>query len=82
VSETETENQNDPNVEEQPRYYTELVDEIISQLETFFATHLDELFVQTDDYLFKEADEATSTAAQNSLFECMNAVRDNKKLAG
>jgi uncharacterized protein DUF1631 len=80
VSDTETENQTDPNLEEQPRYYAELVDEIISQLETFFVTHLEDLFQQADDHLFKAADEATSTAEQNSLFECMNGVRDNKKM--
>jgi len=79
VSETESENQNNQNVDETPRYYAELVDEIISQLEMYFVAQLDEMFQQTDDYLFKAADEATSTAEQNSLFECMNGVRDNKK---
>ncbi len=79
MSDTETENQNDPNVDEQPRYYTELVDEIISQLEVFFASHLDDLFQKADDHLFKSAEAATSTAEQNSLFECMNAIRENKK---
>ncbi len=76
MSDSETENQN---IDEQPRYYVELVDEIISQLEAFFASHLDDLFKQADDYLFKAADEATSTAEQNGLFECMNAVRANQK---
>jgi len=79
VSDTETENQNNQNIEEPPRYYAELIDEILSQLESYFASRLDDLFQKTDDYLFKAADEATSTAEQNSLFECMNAVRDNKK---
>lgn len=78
-TDTDTENQNNRSVEEQPRYYAELIDEIISQLESYFASRLDDLFQKTDDYLFKAADEATSTAEQNSLFECMNAVRDNKK---
>ena len=76
---SETENQTNLNADEQPRYYTELVDAIISQLEDFFASHLEELFKQTDEYLFESANEARSTAEQNSLFECMNAVRDNKK---
>lgn len=76
---SETENQTNLNVDEQPRYYAELVDAIISQLEDFFASHLEELFKQTDEYLFESANEARSTAEQNSLFECMNAVRDNKK---
>jgi len=79
VSDTETDNQNNQNIDETPRYYTELVDEIISQLEMYFSTQLDDLFQKADDYLFKAADEATSTAEQNSLFECMNGVRDNKK---
>ncbi len=79
MSDTETENQTNQNLEEQPRYYAELIDAIISQLENYFSSSLDELFQKTDDYLFKAADEATSTAEQNSLFECMNAVRDNKK---
>ncbi len=79
MSDTETDNQINQNIEEQPRYYAELIDAIISQLESYFASSLDDLFKQADDYLFKAADEATSTAEQNSLFECMNAVRDNKK---
>jgi len=79
VSDTETGNPTEQDQQEQPRYYTELVDEIISQLEAFFAAHLDDMFQQTDDYLFSAADEATSTAEQNELFECMNAVRVNKK---
>ena len=79
MSETETENQNNQNTDETPRYYAELVDEIISQLENYFSTHLDTMFQDADEHLFKAADEATSTAEQNSLFECMNAVRDNKK---
>ena len=76
---SDTENQTEQVGDEQPRYYAELVDEILTQLESFFATHLDELFKEADEYLFKSADEATSTAEQNSLFECMNSVRDNKK---
>ena len=79
MSDTETGNPTEQDQQEQPRYYTELVDEIISQLEAFFAAHLDDMFQQTDDYLFSAADEATSTAEQNELFECMNAVRVNKK---
>ena len=76
---SETENQNNQNIDETPRYYAELVDAIISQLEMYFAGQLDEMFQKADDYLFKAADEATSTAEQNSLFECMNGVRDNKQ---
>ena len=79
MSDTETENQNNQVIEDQPRYYSELIDEIISQLEHYFAKTLEDLFQKADDYLFKAADDATSTAEQNSLFECMNAVRDNKK---
>ncbi len=60
--------------------HAELIDEIISQLEAFFATHLNDLFLQIDNHLFSAADEATSTDQQNNLFESMNAMRDNKKV--
>jgi len=59
--------------------YAELIDEIIVQLEAFFASHLDDLFQQADNHLFTAADEATNTDEQNSLFECMTAVRSHKK---
>jgi len=74
------ENENDQGLDEQPKYYTELVDEIISQLEEFFATHLEDVFKKADNYLFDAANGATSTAEQNGLFECMNAIRVDKKL--
>ena len=80
MSDTETENQTKQNLDEQPKYYAELVDEIISQLEEFFSSHLDDLFKQADGYLFEAANDALSTAEQNSLFECMNAVRENQKM--
>jgi len=80
VSDFENENQPEQGLDEQPKYYTELVDEIISQLEDFFATHLEDLFKKADDYLFEAANGATSTAEQNGLFECMNAIRVDKKL--
>lgn len=79
MSDFENENQTEQGLEEQPKYYTELVDEIISQLEEFFATHLENLFKKADDYLFDAANSATSTAEQNGLFECMNAIRVDKK---
>ena len=79
MSDSESENQTNQNVEEQPRYYVELIEEIISQLESFFSTHLTDMFKNADDYLFKAADEASSTAEQTGLFECMNAIRANKQ---
>lgn len=79
MSDSESENQTDQNnAEEQPRYYIELVEEIISQLEGFFSSHLTDMFKQADEYLFKAVDEASSSAEQTGLFECMNAVRTNK----
>jgi len=81
VSDTENYSQGnqDPLEADQPRYYADLIEQIISQLETFFVLHLDEMFKQADDYLFEAADEATSTAEQTSLFECMNAMRANTR---
>ncbi len=78
-SDSETENQKDEELNEQPKYYAELVDHIISQLEEFFSSRLDEMFKKADDYLFEAANEAISTAEQNSLFECMNAFREDKQ---
>ena len=78
MSDSESDNQTDQNVEEQPRYYVELVEEIISQLEEFFSSHLTDMFKNADEYLFDAANNASSTAEQNGLFECMNAVRKNK----
>lgn len=82
MSDTDNYNQNNQGqvAEEQPRYYADLVEEIISQLEMFFVTHLEDMFKQADSYLFEAADEATSTAEQTSLFECMNAMRTSKQL--
>ncbi len=82
MSDTENYKQNnqEPVAEEPPRYYADLIEEIISQLEMFFVTHLEEMFKQADNYLFEAADEATNTAEQTSLFECMNAMRTNKQL--
>ncbi len=76
---SETDNQSGE-VEEQPRYYIELVEQILTELESFFSSHLDEMFKQTDDYLFKAAEEANNTAEQNKQFECMSAVRANKSV--
>jgi len=76
----ETENHiNQAQADGQPRYYAELVEQIISQLEMFFVSSLDDMFKQADDHLFTSADSASSTAEQNSLFECMNALRVNKQ---
>ncbi len=61
------------------KLHAELIDEIISQLESFFASHLNDLFQKLDNYLFSAADEATNTDQQNNLFESMNAMRDNRK---
>ncbi|MCW9047692.1 MAG: DUF1631 domain-containing protein, partial [Gammaproteobacteria bacterium] len=80
MSDSENENQTEQGLDEQPKYYTELVDEIISQLEEFFETHLEDLFKKADNYLFDAANSASSTAEQNGLFECMNAIRTDKKL--
>ncbi|MCW8935237.1 MAG: DUF1631 domain-containing protein [Gammaproteobacteria bacterium] len=79
MSDSENENQTEQGLDEQPKYYTELVDEIISQLEEFFETHLEDVFKKADDYLFDAANSASSTAEQNGLFECMNAIRADKK---
>jgi len=78
VSDSESDNQTDQNVEEQPRYYVELVEEIITQLEDFFSSHLTDMFKKADEYLFDAANTASSTAEQNGLFECMNSIRANK----
>ena len=80
MSDTETDKQSNQEIlNDQPRYYAELIDQIISELESFFATRLDDMFKQADDHLFEAADEASSTAEQNSLFECMNAIRANRQ---
>ncbi len=71
---TETDNQANQDIEEQPRYFAELIDHIITQLEDFFSSHLDEIFKRADDYLFKAADESSSTTEQNDFFECMKAI--------
>lgn len=76
---SDTDNQSG-DVEEQPRYYIELVEQILIELESFFSSHLEDMFKQTDDYLFKAAEEASSTAEQNTQFECMSAVRANKSV--
>ena len=76
---SETDNQSG-DAEEQPRYYIELVEQILTELESFFSSHLDEMFKQADDHLFKAAEEADSTAEQNIQFECMSAVRANKSI--
>jgi len=76
---SETDNQSG-DVEEQPRYYIELVEQILTELESFFSSRLDEMFKQADDHLFKAAEEADSTAEQNTQFECMSAVRANKPI--
>lgn len=80
MSDTETDKPQDQSGEEQPRYYIELVEQILIKLEEFFASHLDAVFKQADDYLFHAADQAQSTAEQNALFECMNAVRGTQSV--
>jgi len=76
---SETDNQSG-DAEEQPRYYIELVEQILTELESFFSSHLDEMFKQADEHLFKAAEEADNTAEQNIQFECMSAVRVNKPI--
>jgi Protein of unknown function (DUF1631) len=76
---SETDNQSG-DVEEQPRYYIELVEQILTELESFFSSHLDEMFKQADEYLFKAAEEADNTAEQNIQFECMSSVRANQPI--
>jgi len=77
---SETDNQSGDDVEEQPRYYIELVEQILTELESFFSSRLDEMFKQADEHLFKAAEEADNTAEQNIQFECMSAVRANKPI--
>lgn len=79
MSDTEIDNQSGQ-VEEQPRYYVELVEIILTELESFISASLTNMFKRADDHLFKAAEEATSTATQNTLFECMSAVRVNKPI--
>lgn len=64
--------------EQQPRYYIELVDQIISDLEAFVSSNLEAMFKEMDDHLFESAQNAKSTAVQNTMFESMNAVRADK----
>lgn len=79
MSDSDTDNQNNQENAEQPRYYVELVDQILTQLEEFVGTHLEDMFKTADDYLFDAAQNATSTAEQNSMFEGMNALRAEKQ---
>ncbi len=80
MSDQDTDSQNNEQQYEQPRYYAELVEQILSELESFFATGLEEMFKKADDHLFDSAQHATSTAEQNRLFEAMNALRESKQL--
>ena len=84
MSDTETDKPQDQpqdqSGEEQPRYHVELVEQILIKLEEFFSAHLDAVFKEADDYLFHAADQAQSTAEQNGLFECMNAVRSTQSV--
>ncbi len=79
MSDTDNEKPNTEGAEEQPRYYIELVDYILSQLEEFVAGKLEELFKKADEDLFDSAQSASSTAEQNRMFEAMNALRANKQ---
>lgn len=63
---------------QQPRYYIELIEELLRELEVFFSARLEDVFKQADDHLFHAADQAPNIAEQNRLFESMSAVRVDK----
>jgi len=82
VSDTETDKSggqaDDANVSQPPRYYIELIEELLRELEVFFSTRLVDVFKQVDDHLFHAADQAHNIAEQNRLFESMSAIRVDK----
>ena len=67
----------DQQVTEQP--YSVLVDAIVARLDDFFTEQVKALFSKTDEYLFNSADNASSIAEQNSMFEFMNDLRAQKE---
>lgn len=64
---------------QQPRYYIELIEELLRELEVFFSARLEDVFRQADDHLFHAADQAHNIAEQNRLFESMSAIRVDKE---
>lgn len=81
MSDTETDKsveQAGENAAQQPRYYIELIEELLRELEVFFSSRLEDVFKQADDHLFHSADQAPSIAEQNRLFESMSAIRGDK----
>lgn|GEM_PF-831665 len=81
MSDTETDKSGEQpgaNASQQPRYYIELIEELLRELEAFFSTRLEDVFKQADDHLFHAADQARNIAEQNRLFESMSAIRVDK----
>jgi len=81
VSDTETDKSGEQageNASQQPRYYIELIEELLRELEVFFSARLENVFKQADDHLFHAADQAPNIAEQNRLFESMSAIRVDK----
>jgi len=81
VSDTETDKSGEQageNASQPPRYYIELIEELLRELEVFFSTRLEDVFKQADDHLFHAADQARNISEQNRLFESMSAIRVDK----
>ena len=81
MSDTETDKSGEQageSASQQPRYYIELIEELLRELEVFFSARLDDVFKQADDHLFHAADQAPNIAEQNRLFESMSALRRDK----
>lgn len=81
MSDTETDKsveQEGASASQQPRYYIELIEELLRELEVFFSSRLEDVFKQADDHLFHAADQARNIAEQNRLFESMSAIRVDK----
>lgn len=81
MSDTETDKPGEQagvNASQQPRYYIELIEELLRELEVFFSARLEDVFKQADDHLFHAADQAANIAEQNRLFESMSAIRVDK----
>lgn len=58
--------------------HAKLVETILDKLEFFISSNMDILFKEADESLFNAAQSATSIAVQNSNFEFMNALREQK----
>ncbi len=79
MSDTDTEKQKQAVEQEQPRYYEELVEQLLSELETFFGSHMEDMFKLVGDYLFEASQSAHSIAEQNDMLEGMHALEEEKQ---